>query len=287
MTEDQIKQFKLQILATFKYTKQLLERHNLRYVGCGGSVLGAVRHNGFIPWDDDIDIYMPREDYNKLLLLDNEAQKDGYSIFSIENNPGYYNAWAKVVYNNSSLWEVKMHPFMIGAFVDIFPLDEFSGSDEEITAIQFKSDQLFNDYIKSIRDYNYTDLIKFFFNRNRTDCKSWWKSKFYNSGSKRKAYFDFQKSYLGQNGDKTVCPDTWPGKIFKKVWFTDVIEMPFEDTTLTIPRDYDAYLTLLYGDYMSPPPPDKRVSQHFHYFVDLDHRVSIEEAREIIKQNQK
>ena len=73
----------------------------------------------------------------------------------------------------------------------------------------------------------------------------------------------------------------WPGKIFQTEWFTDVIEVPFEDTTITIPRNYDSYLTLLYGDYMTPPPVENRVSNHSHYFIDLTRRYTLEEIHEM------
>ena len=93
--------FKQKILQTFKFTKKILERHNLKYIACGGTVLGAVRHQGFIPWDDDIDIYMPREDYNKFIQLNSESEKEGYQIVSVEHSYGYYLPFAKVIDNNT------------------------------------------------------------------------------------------------------------------------------------------------------------------------------------------
>ena len=75
-------QMKQALLDTFKFTKQFLAQHGLRYVACGGTVLGAVRHQGFIPWDDDIDIYMPRADYNRLLSMNEQLHPLGYEVLS-------------------------------------------------------------------------------------------------------------------------------------------------------------------------------------------------------------
>jgi len=70
----------------------------------------------------------------------------------------------------------------------------------------------------------------------------------------------------------------WEGRIFRTEWFSDVVELPFETTTVTVPRAYDEYLTLLYGDYMQLPPPEKRIS-HPHFFTNLEHRLTLDEVR--------
>ena len=150
--------FKQKILQTFKFTKKILERHNLKYIACGGTVLGAVRHQGFIPWDDDIDIYMPREDYNKFIQLNSESEKEGYQIVSVEHSYGYYLPFAKVIDNNTTIWELKEIPYLIGVYVDIFPLDEFPYSDTEITDIQNKATKLFNSYLFTLCNYNFKYL---------------------------------------------------------------------------------------------------------------------------------
>ena len=271
--------FKKKILETFKYTQKLLERHNLKYIACGGTVLGAIRHQGFIPWDDDIDIYMPREDYNKLIQLNIESEKEGFQIISAEYTPGYYLPFAKIVDVNSSIWEHKEIPFMIGVYVDIFPLDEFPYSNIEITNIQNRATKLFNSYMFTLSHYNLKYLISSIMNLDLKRLGGWCKSRFLKSTMQYKKYFSYIKKYTDLHGDKCVCINTWQGKIFKTEWFTNVIEVPFEDTTIIIPRDYDSYLTLLYGNYMTPPPIEKRISGHNHYFIDLTRRYTLEEIR--------
>ena len=268
------KQFQEHILKVFKFTVDFLERHNLRYVACGGTVLGAVRHNDFIPWDDDIDIYLPREDYDKLLTMKEEMQKEGFDVLSL-NDRGYYLPFAKVSDMNTTLWEQQEFPFLMGIYVDLFALDNFSGTDEEITAIQRRSLKKFYNYQKSVNHSKTCDLWRDLLNgRFKVAIE---KLQIALSRPLRKyllqRFLNYQQWYSSFDGDKSVCVTQWVGRIFKREWFEDVIDYPFGDITVKIPRDYDGYLRCLYGNYMTLPPVEQRCSEHNHLYVNFDKGV--------------
>jgi lipopolysaccharide cholinephosphotransferase len=278
------KRIQSQILHVFKFTVKFLEKHSLRYVACGGTVLGAVRHKGFIPWDDDMDIYMPRADYEKLLDLKKEAMQDGFEVLSLRDK-GYYLPFAKVSDMHTSLWEFECFPFVMGVYIDIFPLDNFNFSDNQLEAIQHKSEKMFYHYMKSISKEKTFDFWKDIFHGLFSQARYKLKVLYLHLMPKKlfANFLDYQKWYSNFDGPKSVCVTQWAGKIFKREWFEDTITLPFEDTEIIVPRDYDSYLTCLYGDYMTPPPVEQQVSEHQHFYLNFNERLSLEEIKQRMK----
>lgn len=109
----------------YRELERVCKKHNLRYWAIGGTLIGAVRHHGFIPWDDDIDVCMPREDYEKLCGLYSKEFSSPYFLQTPQTDPGYYFSFAK--FRNSNTTAISMpfknSLFNQGIFIDVFPLD--------------------------------------------------------------------------------------------------------------------------------------------------------------------
>ena len=122
MNKDKIlKRIQEEELKLLKEFREICEQNNLTYFALGGSLLGAVRHKGFIPWDDDIDIMMPRNDYER---FKREFSSSQYDILSLENNADYYNNFIKVVDNQTVITDTRNRKtYKSGIFIDIFPYD--------------------------------------------------------------------------------------------------------------------------------------------------------------------
>ncbi len=253
---EEMKKIELNILI---YFTEVCEENNLRYYLGGGTLLGAVRHKGFIPWDDDIDVMMPRPDFQKLLSL--SINNENYNIIK-PGAEGYYYNFAKLVDTRTILEEKGIKRIDgLGVYIDIFPLD---GMPETPDARKKRFKEL-NSIRKRI---NNTCLLKPKFHRNPfaylNACRIYNSNKNIDLSSLQKKYLDsalknsFDDSeFVFAAGGAYGARDIFPGK-----WFKKEIELQFENLSVKAFNGYDFYLTQLYGDYMTLPPEDKRVTPH-------------------------
>lgn len=256
---DNIKKIQLDIL---NYVVQVCQELEINYFLAGGTVLGAVRHQGFIPWDDDIDITMPREDFNKLQDYFAKKENPKYELLSINNNNKYYYPFLKVINKNTILIE-KDVPLIegMGIYVDIFPIDGTPNN-----KIIFKIHYL---KIRILKTLLYLSYLEFHKTNSRVInilkkslmflAKTIGSSKIINSLNRIASKYKFEESknvgvLVAGYGLKEVFP--------KKIYETGQ-KLLFEGAEFNVPSNYDLYLTRLYGNYMKLPPVEKRVNHSF------------------------
>ncbi len=273
-------------MEVMKFTARFCQEHGLRFYSCGGTMLGAVRHGGFIPWDDDIDLYMPRADYQRLLELRPQLSGTGYDCVAVESEQGYYCPWAKIVDLNTTIWEYSYYRHPIGVYVDIFTLDYYHLPKEQILKKQHDYSALFISYLKSLKSYSMADYLTMLRKGQfHAALKNICFQLFYRPCTDKHYQHVLQATdYYGtaEDAEICVCLTSSMGKVFRTEWFRDCEDMPFEDITLPVPRKYDDYLTLVYGDWRKLPPAEKRVSVHEFIYLDLNRRLSLQEMEELL-----
>ena len=249
---EEIKNIELNILDTIT---EICEENNLKYSLMGGSGIGAIRHKGFIPWDDDIDIMMLREDYNKL-------KKITFMSSDIQEDYNYY--YAKVVSLDTEAKETGIRKINnYGVFVDIFPVDAVP-EDVKKRKCFFKK---LNLQMKIINLKIYDKQISI--NKRKLLLKTILSFVLKPINLKKivlKTEKEFQKYNL-LDCEKKYCLNCSffsqrKDLIEDKNFYYDVIKVPYESTYSYILRDYDKYLKGIFGDYMKMPPENQRKSNH-------------------------
>lgn len=281
---------KAKILQTFLAFTKFCNENNIKYYAAYGTAIGAIRHNGFIPWDDDIDVHMFRKDYKRFLSLKNKVPKP-YKIADI-SEIGYTGPFAKFMDMSTSHWENKNIPYMFGVYIDILPLDDCLESSEDTLYLMEKYRSAVQKYINSLGKYKFKDISLLLLNGKLRTAYHNLLTKIYHSKNTRRYYEEMikiEKRIECIHGSRLCYSPTayFYKKVpfFEKEWFQDVINIPFESTTINVPIGYDKYLRLIYGDYMQLPPENERISTHNHYYLNLSEGLTIEQAKERISKS--
>lgn len=279
--------FKNKLIETLKAFIEFCNAHSIKYYACGGTLIGAVRHHGLIPWDDDIDVWMLPDDYNKFCSL--KGQVDGhYDIMDDRDENYWLLSLAKFVDTNTTLWETEHFPCVTGVYVDVFPLYECNK--EEGLTLKREYDKTSYSLTYAMAQHPFSQLLKLLLKGNIRLCIQYAIEKYYYRPNLKKfktAYLTCVDKTKKAKGDMYISYDGMYGEkeIFPKKWFAETIIVPFEDFEIHIPKEYHKLLTQLYGDYMQLPPEEKRVSHHSHYFLDLNRRWTIDEIKQYKKYN--
>ena len=237
-----------------------LNENHLNYFLCAGTLLGAIRHHGFIPWDDDVDIAMPRLDYNKLLSILSDRKIEGIRLLNYHKDTDYRLPFAKFIDESTVLKETGTYDQKLGVYIDVFPVDIIPEKKHVqkklIRKCRFNFYMLYLQLQDKRKPFNLRQLI------NEVILKPVAKRKSF------KYYSEIIDTYAQSAADSasdTYCilaHSILAKNDFEKDELFPTKLIPFGDLMLPVPNQSDMYLKKLYGDYMTPPPEEARKGKH-------------------------
>ena len=258
------RKLQLKILDIVKDIDKLCRENNIEYYILYGSALGAIRHKGFIPWDDDFDIGMTYDNYNKFLkLCEEKLDKEKYYVQTLEKEENYYLSFAKIRDITTTLIEEgnKDNNIVRSVYVDVFPLVGVPNSKlkERILKINrafmlsANKNVINNKILRSI----FNIILKLFGRKN-----------ILNYTTKRCFKYDCNNcDYWVSIADG----DGYEQNKMKKEIYGKPRYIEFEDVKLPVPEDADIYLRSIYGNYMKIPSKEQiKAREHTPYFLDLN-----------------
>ena len=280
--------FHSKLVGVLQKIMEVCEANNIRWFVGYGACIGAIRHKGCIPWDDDIDVCMPRPDYDRFVEVCKKADLGDYEFATPYDTPGYYVHVVRMYDKNSTMYFRTTSQHVGGIFIDIFPVDGVSDRNAKSDLktlyywqqINFFSRLFYtkSDRMELIKERKYPTylivlitslcrkpfqklslrMIEKIIRRYPLECS-------------QNCMFYEPRVY----GVKNVIP---------KEWIEETVWVPFENIQVRIPKYYHEYLTHIYGDYMTPPPDDKKDDRHVVTYLDLEKRLSREEILTLLSE---
>lgn len=244
---------------------RVCKKHGLKYFLIGGSLLGAIRHHGIIPWDDDIDVGMMREDYDKLLQLESEFINP-YFLQTPYTDPQYAYSYARI--RNSRTTAItpmfKFQGFNNGIYLDIFPYENWVDDN--------KGEELFH----KIKSLSYENSTYMRLTNPELDDKN--KQRVLNWGGRDhiEVYEEIQKlskkfkDVITERVVKVAFAGDYKNELYYRADLEELEYAEFEGFIAPIPKGFDRMLTIFFGDYWKLPPIEKRNSGHSEIFFDAD-----------------
>lgn len=261
---DELKELQLEIM---QKVHLFCKNNQIRYSLAAGTLIGAIRHKGYIPWDDDIDIVMPRPDYDKFLRCFNGAYKE-LSVVAPELDWTVPMPYANVVDNRTVLKEQSVNHLghELGVKIDIFPIDGVPSDNEEY--IQFSNKMKLLLKRISLKKWRFGSFKKVW-HRDKKGCIVALLQRIsicnISYSSLQKEFHGLAVSYpfaVAKYVEDVVFNTTNKSLRIERQCFESYLDVPFENYTFKVVRDYDPYLRIMYGDYMQLPPAEQRTPHH-------------------------
>ena len=264
--DETLRRLQLTQLEILKVVDRFCRENDIKYTLCGGTLLGAVRHKGFIPWDDDLDIGMTRDNYDRFICLWEKNPPKGYLLQNKDNTPSFTQFFTKIRKEHTTFLQEVDNPYNYptGIFIDVFPYDRIPNS--KYKRALFTADTLM--YLLYTKEYVPTNgnvLVRVMSNfalRVVPDAKHRLVRRF------------FYKKVTAHNNDpknaivaiESISSNHRPNPINIS---NEYIELPFEDGRFMCFKDYDLWLRRAYGDYMQLPPLSERKGIHNPTIIDF------------------
>ena len=266
MTPDELRRLQLKSLETMAVFKQFCESNFLTYYLIGGCLIGAVREGGFLPWDDDIDVFMPRTDYERLWKMWDSSGR--FKLLRTTDDMYIRSQFMTLCDTETTCVRELTRDLDIpqGITMDIIPLDGCPSSRRARRA-QKRHALLYSLYILDMLPQNHGRLARFgsriLLAKSRKK-----KHRLYKKHARQMIKYPIQYSrYITElcSGPKYMQNE------YPKEWFASTVPVKFEGMTLPAPIGYRQYLRMVFGDYMTPPPADKQHPEHGILYVDTEH----------------
>ncbi len=265
-----IKEIQEKLLEILLYFKKFCDENELKFVLAGGTCLGAVRNGGIIPWDDDLDVFMLREDYEKLIKIwPEKADIERFSCVRSDNMINIHHAATEIKDNSTTFINHHTADLDInhGLMIDVIPLDDVAKS-SFLRILQFPYAMIFACYNfqrlpehKSRLIYHMTKIALSLVKSPKNRYKIW-------------KHCENMMIKLGKNSSGKVASfiegPTIMKQQFPKEWFENPKYMDFEGYMMPLPYDFDTWLRVSYGDYMTPPSEKERILRHNIKFYDMN-----------------
>lgn len=268
-TPETLRKLQLKELDTLVYFKEFCDKNNLLFYLCGGCCIGSLRTGGFIPWDDDIDILMPRDDYEKLYKLWDNDKQERFKLLRTDEKIFTGNIFTTIVDTETTCVKANQAHLDIpfGIMMDIFPIDgcpkgKFKRTMQKLNAM------IYSLFLAQIVPENHGGIMalgsKFLLSIIKSPKAR--EKKWRNAERRMSKYKIADCEYITElcEGVHSMQPE------YPKEWFASAVYREFEGLQMPIPVGYDPYLKKAFGDYMTLPPEDKQKPHHDMILVDTE-----------------
>lgn len=268
-TPETLRKLQLKELDTLVYFKEFCDKNNLLFYLCGGCCIGSLRTGGFIPWDDDIDILMPRDDYEKLYKLWDNDKHERFKLLRTDEKIFTGNIFTTIVDTETTCVKANQAHLDIpfGIMMDIFPIDGCPKGKFKRT-LQKLNAMIYSLFLAQIVPENHGGIMalgsKFLLSIVKSPKAR--EKKWRNAERRMSKYKISDCEYITElcEGVHSMQPE------YPKEWFASAVYREFEGLQMPIPVGYDPYLKKAFGDYMTPPPEDKQKPHHDMILVDTE-----------------